>query len=82
MKLKMCYLLLSLLSLIFLKKKEQNKWYSFKITKVTSVRSELYHLNQRRREWQSTLNILAWKIPRTEEPGRLQSMGSQRVGHN
>ena len=26
--------------------------------------------------------ILAWKIPWTEEPGRLQSMGSQRVGHN
>ena len=25
---------------------------------------------------------LAWKIPRTEEPGRLQSMGSQRVGHD
>ena len=24
----------------------------------------------------------AWKIPWTEEPGRLQSMGSQRVGHN
>ena len=24
---------------------------------------------------------LAWKIPWTEEPGRLQSMGSQRVGH-
>ena len=24
-------------------------------------------------------NILAWRIPRTEEPGRLQSMGSQRV---
>ena len=27
-------------------------------------------------------NILAWKIPRTEKPGRLQSMGSQRVGHD
>ena len=27
-------------------------------------------------------SILAWKIPRMEEPGRLQSMGSQRVGHN
>ena len=27
-------------------------------------------------------SILAWKIPRTEEPGGLQSMGSQRVGHN
>ena len=26
-------------------------------------------------------SILAWKIPQTEEPGRLQSMGSQRVGH-
>ena len=24
--------------------------------------------------------ILVWNIPRTEEPGRLQSMGSQRVG--
>ena len=27
-------------------------------------------------------SILAWKIPRTEEPGRLQAMGSQRVGHD
>ena len=26
--------------------------------------------------------ILAWKIPLTEEPGRLQSMGSQKVGHD
>ena len=26
--------------------------------------------------------ILAWKIPWTEEPGRLQSTGSQRVGHD
>ena len=26
--------------------------------------------------------ILAWKIPWTEEPGKLQSMGSQRVGHD
>ena len=27
-------------------------------------------------------SILAWRIPWREEPGRLQSMGSQRVGHN
>ena len=27
-------------------------------------------------------SILAWKNPWLEEPGRLQSMGSQRVGHN
>ena len=27
-------------------------------------------------------SILAWSIPWTEEPGRLQSMGSQRVRHD
>ena len=27
-------------------------------------------------------SALAWKIPWTEEPGGLQSMGSQRVGHD
>ena len=27
-------------------------------------------------------SILAWRIPQTEEHGRLQSMGSQRVGHD
>ena len=27
-------------------------------------------------------SILAWRIPWTEEPGRLQSTSSQRVGHD
>ena len=27
-------------------------------------------------------SILAWRIPWTEEPGRLQSVGSQTVGHD
>jgi len=27
-------------------------------------------------------SILAWRIPWTEKPGRLQSTGSQRVGHD
>ena len=27
-------------------------------------------------------SAIAWKIPWTEEPGRLQSMGLQRVGYN
>ena len=39
--------------------------------------------------WEDTLekgmathsSILAWRIPWTEEPGRLQSMQTQRVGH-
>ena len=26
-------------------------------------------------------SIVAWRIPRTEEPGKLQSMGSQRIRH-
>ena len=33
------------------------------------------------RKWQSTPVFLPGKIPWTEEPGGLQSMGSQRVGH-
>ena len=27
-------------------------------------------------------SVLAWRIPWTEEPGRVQSMGPQRVGHD
>ena len=30
----------------------------------------------------NSLQYSCWKIPWTEEPGGLQSMGSQRVGHN
>ena len=33
-------------------------------------------------EMETHSSILAWKIPRTEELGRLQSMGSQRVRHD
>ena len=34
------------------------------------------------KEMASHSSTLAWKIPWTEEPGRLQSVRSQRVGHN
>ena len=34
------------------------------------------------KEMATHYSILAWKIPWTEEPDGLQSMGSQRVGHN
>ena len=33
-------------------------------------------------EMETHYSILAWRIPWTEEPGRLQSMGSQRVEHD
>ena len=35
-----------------------------------------------RREWLTHSSILAWRIPWAEEPGRLQFMGLQRVGHD
>ena len=35
-----------------------------------------------RRENAILSSILAWRVPWTEEPGRLQSMGSKRVGHD
>ena len=34
------------------------------------------------KEMATPSSILAWRIPWKEEPGGLQSMGSQRVGHN
>ena len=34
------------------------------------------------REMATHCSILAWKMPWTEEPGKLQSMGSQRAGHD
>ena len=34
------------------------------------------------KEMATQSSILAWRIPWTEEPGGLQSTGSQRVGHN
>jgi len=35
-----------------------------------------------RRNWLTHSSVLAWRIPLTEEPGRLQSMESQRVAHD
>ena len=34
------------------------------------------------KEMAAHYSILAWKIPWTAEPGRLPSLGSQRVGHD
>ena len=47
-------------------------------TQVRSLGGE----NPLEKEMATHSSTLAWKIPWTEEPGRLQSMGSQRVGHD
>ena len=35
-----------------------------------------------KKEMATKSSIIAWEIPRTEEPGGLQSMGWQRIAHN
>ena len=55
--------------------------YLVTTTQETSVQS-LSQEDLLEKEMATHSSILAWKIPRTEEPGRLHSMESQRVGHN
>ena len=43
---------------------------------------KIYVMKEMEKEMATHSSILAWKIPWTEEPGRLQSMGSQSVGHD
>ena len=50
---------------------------------LTSFRVSLYLDDFKKYEAMAPhSSTLAWKIPWTEEPGRLQSMGSRRVGHD
>ena len=65
------------------------------ITRTSLVAQTIKRLPTMRKTWVQSLgweeilekamathsSILAWKIPWMGEPGRLQSMGSQRVGH-
>ena len=41
-----------------------------------------FHFHALEKEMATHSSTLAWKIPWTEEPGGLESMGLQRVGHN
>ena len=50
-------------------------------TRETQVRS-LGPEDPLEKEMETHSSILAWEIPWMEEPGGLQSMGSQRVGHD
>ena len=54
---------------------------SLPVVQETRVRS-LVQDDPLEKEMATHSSILAWKIPWVEEFGRLQSMGSQRVGHN
>ena len=41
-----------------------------------------FHFHALEKEMATHSSVLAWRIPGTEEPGGLLSMGSQRVRHN
>ena len=51
-------------------------------TQNTKVQSSLGQEDLWKEAMTTCSRILAWKIPWTELPGRLQSMGSQRVGYD
>ena len=44
--------------------------------------SPVFHKDPLEEEMATHSSILAWKIPRTEQPGGIQSMGSQKVRHD
>ena len=53
------------------------------VQNVSSAKAEKRALEKNLEKAMAThSSTLAWKIPWTEEPGRLQSMGSRRVGHD
>ena len=41
-----------------------------------------FHFHALKKEMATHSSVLAWRIPGTEEPGGLPSMGPHRVGHN
>ena len=51
-------------------------------TYFEQISINLAGFNRKEKEMATHFSILAWKIPWTEKPGRLQSTGSQRVGHD
>ena len=68
------------------KKREKNQINKIrnKTGKVTTNNAEIQRIIRLllEKEMAPHSSTLAWKIPWTEEPGRLQSMGSLRVGHD
>ena len=44
--------------------------------------TERLHFHALEKEMATHSSVLAWRIPGTEEPGELPSMGSHRVGHD
>ena len=55
------------------------------LNKHQTLKNSTYFLNKKKvleKEMATHSSVLAWRIPWTEEPGRLQSIGLQRVNHD
>ena len=61
-------------------------FYIYILSIISSPKSSLFYLQitpiSMEKAMATHSSSLAWKIPWTEEPGRLQSMGLQKVGHD
>ena len=66
---------------------DRGAWYAV-VRGVAKSRTRLsdfpftFHFHALEKEMATHSNVLAWRIPETEEPGGLPSMGSHRVGHD
>ena len=56
-------------------------WGSLHWTRLSDF-SFTFHFHALEKEMATHSSVLAWRIPGVEEPGRLPSMGSHRVGHD
>ena len=70
------------LPLVTVRASQMAQWVkNLPVMQETQVQS-LYQRNSLEKEMATHSSILAWRIPWTEEPGGLQSIGLQRVGHD
>ena len=55
--------------------------YNFQVDNLSDF-TFTFHFHALEKEMASHSSVLAWRIPRTGEPGGLPSLGSHRVGHD
>ena len=79
---KIMSLLLKMLSRLVIAFLPRTKWLYLGGSKITVDFTFTFHFHALEKEMATHSSVLAWRIPGTEEPGGLPSMGSHRVGHD